>query len=206
MVSVQSFLSVCVSAHDYRTCEWTCEFKAQFLFFFFSSGWWNPSVLSVITQPTASIFNLHFYPSFLLIYDLPLISFPIPSIFPSCSSLSPSDPTLSEYGPRRLPVSLVCRRLQRLLLLSDPPGQGRRTIPSVPITSRPESSAQQAAAAAASDAGPPAGYHPLIACIPLSFNLLTPFGCPSHGCPDFAAAPLAIECVPLPLPHWRAQI
>lgn len=155
--------------------------KHSFFFFFFSSGWWNPSVLSVITQPTASIFNLHFYPSFLLIYDLPLISFPIPSIFPSCSSLSPSDPTLSEYGPRRLPVSLVCRRLQRLLLLSDPPGQGRRTIPSVPVTSRPESSAQQAAAAAASDAGPPAGYHPLIACIPLSFNLLTPFGCLSHG-------------------------
>lgn len=80
--------------------------------------------------------------------------------------LSPSDPTLSEYGPRRLPVSLVCRRLQRLLLLSDPPGQGRRTIPSLPVTSRPESSAQQAAAAAASDAGPPAGYYPHIACIP----------------------------------------
>uniref|UniRef100_A0A672Q096 Ddb1 and cul4 associated factor 6 n=1 Tax=Sinocyclocheilus grahami TaxID=75366 RepID=A0A672Q096_SINGR len=67
--------------------------------------------------------------------------------------LSPSEPTLSEYGPRRLPVSLVCRRLQRLLLLSDPPGQGRRSVPSVPATSSPESSAQQAAAA---DACPPA--------------------------------------------------
>ncbi|XP_062312617.1 DDB1- and CUL4-associated factor 6 isoform X2 [Osmerus eperlanus] len=35
------------------------------------------------------------------------------------------DPTLSEFGPHRLPVSLVCRRLQRLLLLADPPGTGQ---------------------------------------------------------------------------------
>ncbi|XP_058247485.1 DDB1- and CUL4-associated factor 6 isoform X2 [Hemibagrus wyckioides] len=38
-----------------------------------------------------------------------------------------AEPVLSEYGPRRLPVSLVCRRLQRLLLLADPPGQGQRS-------------------------------------------------------------------------------
>ncbi|XP_060732357.1 DDB1- and CUL4-associated factor 6 isoform X2 [Tachysurus vachellii] len=38
-----------------------------------------------------------------------------------------TEPVLSEYGPRRLPVSLVCRRLQRLLLLADPPGQGQRS-------------------------------------------------------------------------------
>ncbi|XP_067265314.1 DDB1- and CUL4-associated factor 6 isoform X2 [Chanodichthys erythropterus] len=83
---------------------------------------------------------------------------PTPSATPTPSTTpTPSrEAALSEYGPRRLPVSLVCRRLQRLLLLSDPPGQGRRTIPSLPVTSRPESSAQQAAAAAASDAGPPA--------------------------------------------------
>ncbi|KTF93691.1 hypothetical protein cypCar_00002727 [Cyprinus carpio] len=87
--------------------------------------------------------------AFLLIYDLPLFLSPIPSIL----LFSPSDPTLSEYGPRRLPVSLVCRRLQRLLLLSDPPGQGRRSVPSVPATSSTESSAQQTAAA---DTGPPA--------------------------------------------------
>ncbi|KAL0963528.1 hypothetical protein UPYG_G00307590 [Umbra pygmaea] len=36
-----------------------------------------------------------------------------------------SEATLSEYGPHRLPVSLVCRRLQRLLLLADPPGQSQ---------------------------------------------------------------------------------
>ncbi|KAF3843455.1 hypothetical protein F7725_002304 [Dissostichus mawsoni] len=35
-------------------------------------------------------------------------------------------PALSEYGPRRLPISLVCRRLQRLLRLADPPGMGPR--------------------------------------------------------------------------------
>lgn len=68
--------------------SWPWSLKHSFFLFFFSSRWWNPAVLSVITQPTASIFNLHFYPSFLLIYDLPLFSFPIPSIFPSCSSLS----------------------------------------------------------------------------------------------------------------------
>ncbi|KAF5905916.1 DDB1- and CUL4-associated factor 6 isoform X1, partial [Clarias magur] len=38
-----------------------------------------------------------------------------------------TEAVLSEYGPRRLPVSLVCRRLQRLLLLADPPGQGHRS-------------------------------------------------------------------------------
>lgn len=66
MVSLQAFL--CVRFH--------------------SGGWWNPAVISVITQPTASIFNLHFYPSFLLIYDLTLFFPPFPSIFPSCPSLS----------------------------------------------------------------------------------------------------------------------
>ncbi|XP_067300234.1 DDB1- and CUL4-associated factor 6 isoform X3 [Pseudorasbora parva] len=82
---------------------------------------------------------------------------PTPSAAPTPSATpTPSrEAALSEYGPHRLPVSLVCRRLQRLLLLSDPPGQGRRTIPSIPVTSSPESSAQQAAAAA-SDANPPA--------------------------------------------------
>ncbi|XP_026073594.1 DDB1- and CUL4-associated factor 6-like isoform X3 [Carassius auratus] len=66
---------------------------------------------------------------------------------PSATPTPSREAALSEYGPRRLPVSLVCRRLQRLLLLSDPPGQGRRSVPSVPVTSSPESSAQQAAAA-----------------------------------------------------------
>ncbi|XP_061142526.1 DDB1- and CUL4-associated factor 6 isoform X1 [Syngnathus typhle] len=41
-----------------------------------------------------------------------------------------SETALSEYGPHRLPISLVCRRLQRLLRLADPPGQGRRAAPS----------------------------------------------------------------------------
>ncbi|XP_030283575.1 DDB1- and CUL4-associated factor 6 isoform X3 [Sparus aurata] len=41
-----------------------------------------------------------------------------------------SEPALSEYGPHRLPISLVCRRLQRLLRLADPPGRGPRAAPS----------------------------------------------------------------------------
>ncbi|XP_061548980.1 DDB1- and CUL4-associated factor 6 isoform X1 [Phycodurus eques] len=41
-----------------------------------------------------------------------------------------SETAVSEYGPHRLPISLVCRRLQRLLRLADPPGQGRRAAPS----------------------------------------------------------------------------
>ncbi|KAJ3592003.1 hypothetical protein NHX12_007133 [Muraenolepis orangiensis] len=36
--------------------------------------------------------------------------------------------TPSEYGPHRLPVSLVCRRLQRLLQLAEPPGQGGERV------------------------------------------------------------------------------
>ncbi|XP_056321546.1 DDB1- and CUL4-associated factor 6 isoform X2 [Danio aesculapii] len=72
---------------------------------------------------------------------------PTPSATPTASR----EAALSEYGPHRLPVSLVCRRLQRLLLLSDPPGQGRRTMPNVPMASSSESSAQQATAAADAD-------------------------------------------------------
>lgn len=129
------------------------EFKALF-FFFLASDETLQSFLSSLSLQLQSIPPYLWFDS--LLSPLP-INFPI---------LSPSDPTLSEYGPHRLPVSLVCRRLQRLLLLSDPPGQGRRTIPSIPVTSRPRSSAHTAAAAAASDTGPPAGYRPLIARFP----------------------------------------
>ncbi|XP_059896224.1 DDB1- and CUL4-associated factor 6 isoform X1 [Gadus macrocephalus] len=34
----------------------------------------------------------------------------------------------SEFGPHRLPISLVCRRLQRLLQLAEPPGQGGERV------------------------------------------------------------------------------
>ncbi|XP_038576702.1 DDB1- and CUL4-associated factor 6 isoform X3 [Micropterus salmoides] len=63
-----------------------------------------------------------------------------------------SEPALSEYGPHRLPISLVCRRLQRLLRLADPPGQGQRSASSSSSSSSsaaPESQSQRAAAAAA---------------------------------------------------------
>nr|XP_057937464.1 DDB1- and CUL4-associated factor 6 isoform X2 [Doryrhamphus excisus] len=52
-----------------------------------------------------------------------------------------SETALSEYGPHRLPISLVCRRLQRLLRLADPPGQGRRATPSSSSSSSSSSSA-----------------------------------------------------------------
>ncbi|XP_068184790.1 DDB1- and CUL4-associated factor 6 isoform X2 [Antennarius striatus] len=64
-----------------------------------------------------------------------------------------SEPALSEYGPHRLPISLVCRRLQRLLRLADPPGRGPRASPSSPAA--PERAAAAAAGAAAVTRAPP---------------------------------------------------
>lgn len=70
------------------------------------------------------------------------------------SSASPS-----EYGPHRLPISLVCRRLQRLLQLADPPGRGPRARPSSSAT--PVRQTQRATSAAAgAEAQPHTGYHP----------------------------------------------
>ncbi|XP_056900801.1 DDB1- and CUL4-associated factor 6 isoform X2 [Takifugu flavidus] len=60
---------------------------------------------------------------------------------------SSSERALSEYGPHRLPISLVCRRLQRLLQLADPPGRGPRARPSSSAT--PDRQSQRAAPAAA---------------------------------------------------------
>ncbi|XP_037343996.2 DDB1- and CUL4-associated factor 6 isoform X2 [Pungitius pungitius] len=55
-----------------------------------------------------------------------------------------SEPALSEYGPHRLPISLVCRRLQRLLRLADPPGQGPRAARSPTPSSSSSSSSSPA--------------------------------------------------------------
>ncbi|XP_056280669.1 DDB1- and CUL4-associated factor 6 isoform X2 [Pseudoliparis swirei] len=72
---------------------------------------------------------------------------------PSTSTPSTSEAALSEYGPRRLPISLVCRRLQRLLRLADPPGRGPRAAHSSSSSSSSpaatEGQSQRAAAAAA---------------------------------------------------------
>ncbi|XP_040005020.1 DDB1- and CUL4-associated factor 6 isoform X3 [Xiphias gladius] len=59
-----------------------------------------------------------------------------------------TEPALSEYGPHRLPISLVCRRLQRLLRLADPPGQGQRAARSS-SSAAPERQSQRAATSAA---------------------------------------------------------
>uniref|UniRef100_A0A669F6H6 Ddb1 and cul4 associated factor 6 n=1 Tax=Oreochromis niloticus TaxID=8128 RepID=A0A669F6H6_ORENI len=74
---------------------------------------------------------------------------------PTATATPTSEPTLSEYGPHRLPISLVCRRLQRLLRLADPPGRGRRAAPSSSSSSpssssaAPERQSQRAATSAA---------------------------------------------------------
>ncbi|XP_041723994.1 DDB1- and CUL4-associated factor 6 isoform X3 [Coregonus clupeaformis] len=62
-----------------------------------------------------------------------------------------TEAVLSEYGPHRLPVSLVCRRLQRLLLLADPPGQSQ--TPS--STAATESQSRGATAVGAATEMPP---------------------------------------------------
>ncbi|XP_077946381.1 DDB1- and CUL4-associated factor 6 isoform X2 [Gasterosteus aculeatus] len=73
----------------------------------------------------------------------PVTSAPVTSA-PVTSAPAPtstSEPALSEYGPHRLPISLVCRRLQRLLRLADPPGQGQRAARSSPPSSSSSSPA-----------------------------------------------------------------
>ncbi|XP_034742149.1 DDB1- and CUL4-associated factor 6 isoform X3 [Etheostoma cragini] len=65
------------------------------------------------------------------------------------------EPTLSEYGPNRLPISIVCRRLQRLLRLGDPPGQGQQAARSS-SSAAPERQSERAATAAA-EMHPPTG-------------------------------------------------
>ncbi|XP_030614010.1 DDB1- and CUL4-associated factor 6 isoform X2 [Archocentrus centrarchus] len=70
---------------------------------------------------------------------------------PTPTATPTSEPALSEYGPHRLPISLVCRRLQRLLRLADPPGRGRRAAPSS-SSAAPERQSQRAATSAAAAA------------------------------------------------------
>ncbi|XP_032385043.1 DDB1- and CUL4-associated factor 6 isoform X2 [Etheostoma spectabile] len=73
---------------------------------------------------------------------------------PTLTSTPTPEPTLSEYGPNRLPISIVCRRLQRLLRLGDPPGQGQRAARS-PSSAAPERQSERAATAAAAEMHPP---------------------------------------------------
>ncbi|XP_055086447.1 DDB1- and CUL4-associated factor 6 isoform X3 [Periophthalmus magnuspinnatus] len=51
--------------------------------------------------------------------------------------------SLSEYGPHRLPISLVCRRLQRLLRLADPPGMSHRAAAAAAASSSAPSAASE---------------------------------------------------------------
>ncbi|XP_067371359.1 DDB1- and CUL4-associated factor 6 isoform X2 [Channa argus] len=70
---------------------------------------------------------------------------------PTLTATPTSEPALSEYGPHRLPISLVCRRLQRLLRLADPPGQGQRVAAS---TADPERQSQRASTSATAEMHP----------------------------------------------------
>lgn len=105
--------------------------------------------------------------SFFLLPDLLLTSSSFCLLIVHSLSLSPSA-SLSEYGPHRLPISLVCRRLQRLLRLADPPGQGQRAAASPSSSSSFSSSSaalerqsQRAATSAAAETQPHTGYPPL---------------------------------------------
>ncbi|XP_028291164.1 DDB1- and CUL4-associated factor 6 isoform X2 [Gouania willdenowi] len=77
---------------------------------------------------------------------------PTATATPSSSERAPS-----EYGPHRLPISLVCRRLQRLLRLADPPGLGQRASPSSSSSSSaaPARQSQRASSSAAAAAETP---------------------------------------------------
>ncbi|XP_034430030.1 DDB1- and CUL4-associated factor 6 isoform X2 [Hippoglossus hippoglossus] len=74
---------------------------------------------------------------------------------PTPAAASTSEAALSEYGPHRLPISLVCRRLQRLLRLADPPGRGQRAGPSSSSAERARQSQRAATSAAAAAETPP---------------------------------------------------
>lgn len=84
-------------------------------------------------------------------------------------SPSSSFASLSEYGPHRLPISLVCRRLQRLLRLADPPGRGPRAAPT--SSADPERQPQRASTAA--ETQPRTGY-PLPSALPAPPQHLLP--------------------------------
>lgn len=80
-----------------------------------------------------------------------------------------SSASSSEYGPHRLPISLVCRRLQRLLQLADPPGRGPRARPSSSAPPERQTGGGTAAAAGA-ETQPHTGYPPTqhlcVGCLP----------------------------------------
>ncbi|MEQ2264737.1 hypothetical protein XENORESO_017973, partial [Xenotaenia resolanae] len=74
---------------------------------------------------------------------------------PTPTATPTSEPALSEFGPHRLPISLVCRRLQRLLRLADPPGQGQRAT----LSTSSAASVRQPQRRATSAAVPPKQPH-----------------------------------------------
>ncbi|XP_055015669.1 DDB1- and CUL4-associated factor 6 isoform X2 [Boleophthalmus pectinirostris] len=61
--------------------------------------------------------------------------------------------SLSEYGPHRLPISLVCRRLQRLLRLADPPGMSHRAAAAAAAAASSSSSSSSAPSTASERQG-----------------------------------------------------
>ncbi|XP_037542451.1 DDB1- and CUL4-associated factor 6 [Nematolebias whitei] len=114
-----------------------------------------------------------------------------------------SEPALSEYGPHRLPISLVCRRLQRLLRLADPPGQGQRAAPSTSSSSsaaaerqqrRANSAAAPAAALKQTDS-PSSVVNKQLG----SMTLDEQQGAESAGSPPNEAGPAAATAIPPPI-------
>lgn len=137
------------------------------------------------TQAAASLHSLLLHHPVLFLLLLLLIfcfsnSFTFSSVSPlTVHSLSlSSSASLSEYGPHRLPISLVCRRLQRLLRLADPPGQGQGQR-AASSSAAPERQSQRAAtsAAAAAETQPRTGYPPLRVPHPCSTPFIQPGPC-----------------------------
>ncbi|MFT7799761.1 DDB1- and CUL4-associated factor 6 [Arapaima gigas] len=88
-----------------------------------------PSTSSSLESPPSS--------SMLSSPDAEVKSQPAPG---SSHSTEPTQPTQSEPARRGVPVSVVCRRLQRLLLMAGPPGQEERRA-TRPARERPSSGA-----------------------------------------------------------------
>lgn len=101
----------------------------------------------------------------------------VPSLsLSSCASLS-------EYGPHRLPISLVCRRLQRLLQLADPPGRGPRAAP-LPSAAAERQAQRPSTVGAAAETQPRTGYPPLRAPQPCSTSFRRAYLLPSPCYPS----------------------
>lgn len=159
-VSMNLCVSVCLLEPLYRSSSLT--YLSSPSAFLLSSSFIHLTLRSFSSSPHP--------PCLLLLLIVPSLS------LSSCASLS-------EYGPHRLPISLVCRRLQRLLQLADPPGRGPRAAP--PPSAAAERQAQRpSTVGAAAETQPRTGYPPLRAPQPCSTSFRRAYLLPSPCYPS----------------------